>query len=587
MSRMIGHHILVSSAALVALAGTSAASAQLNHQVSASSGSQAAGAPSGVRISQLSAPAITANGQMVYLAGLTGVGVNSANGNAIFATNLNTNTTRMLARQGSRPAGMAAGITLSALGNPAINSAGTVIYTATIAGAGVTSQNNKILMVSDATSTRVLARSGQNAPGMTTGVRISDVQLPMIAPSGHIAYQTTFSGPGMWNGTNRGVYIVNPGAGSSPTLAFRQGGQVSGMPSGVTWASFSAPTMTPSGQLLMLGFMQGGGVSAANDAVIWNSGGQVLARKGNGVPGTSLTFSSFSSPTVSGNNVGFMAMLADAGSSQNKGGVFLASDGGIQTLARSGQPNGSLDPNTNWLFFGQPAMAAGGKVAFLATLTGGAVASGLSDVSLWSGNSGGLTQIARTGGSVPSCPGAQFDAIDQPSIAASGHVVFTAHLRGSGVNSTNDSGLFAYHADTGLILVSRTGRALMAGTASRTPVELQTVIGGDGRATCMTETGSLVYLLRTSNNAMAVRTTLPRSIADVADPSGRGADGIVDQRDLAAFMTAFAAGTQLADVTGAGSPTRDAQVTQADMQTFMNAYNEAASSTNTVASRAR
>jgi len=573
MSRFFGHPIVASSAALVVLAGTTAATAQLNQQLTASSGSQAAGAPSGVRISQLNAPAITANGQMVYLAGLTGVGANSANGNAIFATNLNTNTTRMLARQGSRPAGMAAGITLSALGTPAINAAGTALYTATIAGTGVTSLNNKILMVSDATSTRVLARSGQDAPGMNTGIKISDIQLPMIAPSGHIAYQVTFSGSGMWNGTNRGVYIVNPGAGSAPSLAFRQSGQVSGMPSGVTWASFSAPTMTPSGQLLMLGFMQGGSVSAANDAVIWNSGGQILARKGDGVPGTSLTFSSFSSPTVSGSNVGFMAMLTDPESSQNKGGVFLASGGSIQTLARSGQTNSSLDTNTSWLFFGQPAMAAGGKVAFLATLTGSAVAPGASDVSLWSGDSSGVAQIARTGGAVPSCPGVQFDTIDQPSIAASGHVVFTARLRGSGVTSTNDSGLFAYHADTGLMLVSRTGRAMMAGTASRTPVELQTVIGGDGRATCMTETGSLVYLLRTSTGAMAVRTTLPRSLADIADASGRGADGVVNQRDLTAFMTAFAAGSQLADVTGASNATRDGQVTQADMQAFMNAYN--------------
>jgi hypothetical protein len=184
-----------------------------------------------------------------------------------------------------------------------------------------------------------------------------------------------------------------------------------------------------------------------------------------------------------------------------------------------------------------------------------------------------VAQIARTGGAVPSCPGVQFDTIDQPSIAASGHVVFTARLRGSGVTSTNDSGLFAYHADTGLMLVSRTGRAMMAGTASRTPVELQTVIGGDGRATCMTETGSLVYLLRTSTGAMAVRTTLPRSLADIADASGRGADGVVNQRDLTAFMTAFAAGSQLADVTGASNATRDGQVTQADMQAFMNAYN--------------
>ena len=50
-------------AALLVFSGTTGAMAQLSQQPIASTGTQAAGAPSGVRVSSLSAPAVTGNGR--------------------------------------------------------------------------------------------------------------------------------------------------------------------------------------------------------------------------------------------------------------------------------------------------------------------------------------------------------------------------------------------------------------------------------------------------------------------------------------------------------------------------------------------
>jgi hypothetical protein len=226
-----------------------------------------------------------------------------------------------------------------------------------------------------------------------------------------------------------------------------------------------------------------------------------------------------------------------------------------------------------WLLFGQPVLAARGGIAFLATLTGSAVAPASTDTGLWAGSVSGIEQVARTGDTVPGAPGVLFDALDQPSISASGHVVFTARLRGARVTSENNSAIFSFHSGTGLIIVARTGRPVVLGGVSRIPTSLQTAVGGDNRPTCLTRSGSLVYLLRDTRGATVVRTVLPTSTSDLGGAAGAGPDGVVDGNDLAAFLAAFAAGSPLADVAGTTGPQRDGVVTQEDMVAFMAAYN--------------
>lgn len=569
----ISRTTLASVSALIVVAGSSLATAQLNSQPLLTSGSAAPGGLPGVRLDEMHGPSVAGNGQIAFRASLTGFGVNANNNAAIFAGGMGPGVPmRMLARLGTRPAGLPAGTRLASLGDPLVNAAGSAVYLATLSGTGVTFSNNKVVIVSDSRGTRIIARTGQAAPGMASNIIISDLQQPLISANGHVAYSALFSGPQMWYGTNRAMYVAAPGA--TPVLTARQNGQVTGQASGVTWANFNTPVLTSSGQLIFMGFMQGAGILSASDGVLYSSAGQILAREGDsfGVPG--LSFRSFSSPTISGETVGFMAMLTDANSPTTRGGVFTATASGVQLIARTGQTDGSLGSGACMQLFGQPTLASGGKVAFLSTLTGSGIAAGLTDIALWSADSSGLLQVARSGSAIPGSPDVLFDAIDQPALANTGHVVFTARLRGSGVASTNDSGIFAFHPDTGLITVARTGRGMDIGGNNRTPVELEVSgTSGDGRPSCLTDTGTLLYLLNTSASSVAVRATLPLTLADIAGSASLGADGRVDQSDLTTFLSLFAAGNLGADVTGTASTTRDGQVTSADMQSFMNAFN--------------
>ena len=562
-----------SVSALVVLAGSSFATAQLNSQPLLISGSAAPGGVPGVRLDEMHGPSVAGNGQIAFRASLTGFGVNANNNAAIFAGGMASGAPmRMLARLGTRPTGLPAGTRLAGLGDPLVNAAGSAVYLATINGTGVTFSNNKVVIVSDSRGTRIIARTGQAAPGMGSNIIISDLQQPLISANGHVAYSALFSGPQMWNGTNRAMYVAATGA--SPVLIARQNGQIAGQASGVTWANFNTPVLSSSGQLVFMGFMQGAGIFSFNDGVLYSSVGQILAREGDSIGTEGLSFRSFSSPTISGETVGFMAMIMDANSATTRGGVFTATSSGVQVVARTGQTDSSLGNGVSMQLFGQPTLANGGKVAFLSTLTGNGIAPGLTDIALWSADSSGLLQVARTGSAIPGSPDVVFDAIDRPAMASTGHVVFTARLRGTAIASSNDSGIFAFHPETGLITVARTGRAVSVGGTNRTPVELEVSgTSGDGRPSCLTDTGTLLYLLNTSASSAAVRATLPTTLADIAGAASLGADGRVDQADLSTFLSLFAAGNLGADVTGATNTTRDGQVTTSDMQSFMNAFN--------------
>ena len=550
------------------------ASGQLNHVPVVSTGVDIPGAPRGQRIEELSdLPVMADSGKMMYVAALAGMGVSPATNLGVFRMGLEAGLRpAMVTRSGIRASGLPGGTVVSAVGAASVNATGASVYVATISGPGVGVLNNTALMISDAASTRTIVRRGARAPAMNFGITIADISCPQIASSGHVAFEATFAGTGMQPGSNKALYIMAPGG--TISLALRQGGQVAGMAIGVLWADFGNPTLGPGGQLLILGFLDGTNVTPLNYAVIWSSSRGIIARKGDAISGTGLTMGDFSEPSLSGATAGFIATLDAPNSTEIQSGVFLSSGAGPATLiARSGQADAALDSNTTWLLFGQPALAARGGIAFLATLTGSGAAPTSTDAGLWAGDSSGIAQVARTGAAVPGAPGVLFDAIDQPCISASGHIVFTARLRGTGVTADNNSAILSYHANTGLIVVARTGRPVALGGISKTPTALQTAVGGDNRPTSLTRLGSLVYLLRDARGATVVRTTLPTSISDVASAAGAGPDGVIDGNDLAAFLAAFAAGSLAADVAGTTGPQRDGVVTQDDMDAFMVAYN--------------
>ncbi|HEY3391443.1 MAG TPA: choice-of-anchor tandem repeat NxxGxxAF-containing protein, partial [Lacipirellulaceae bacterium] len=101
--------------------------------------------------------------------------------------------------------------------------------------------------------------------------------------------------------------------------------------------------------------------------------------------------------------------------------------------------------------------------AFPAKLTG----SGLDDTNntgIWAESSGSLKLVARAGDRAPGTPdGVQFGrmtGITVPTLNAAGQVAFVGTLAGSGVDTSNDLGIWATDVNGSLWLIAREGEQL-------------------------------------------------------------------------------------------------------------------------------
>lgn len=120
----------------------------------------------------------------------------------------------------------------------------------------------------------------------------------------------------------------------------------------------------------------------------------------------------------------------------------------------------------NFSGFSFPVLNDAGQVAFRATLRGtGVDFSNNSGVYRGGGpgTSPATVQIARTGDAAPTGPG-NFTSFSHPLLNDAGQAAFRANLGGTGVDGSNNSGLYLYDESLGLLKVAREGDALLSST---------------------------------------------------------------------------------------------------------------------------
>jgi hypothetical protein len=163
------------------------------------------------------------------------------------------------------------------------------------------------------------------------------------------------------------------------------------------------------------------------------------------------------------NDAGHIAMWANlAGSGVVGNDSYGYWTGGASTLAlvvRKGDPAAGA-PSGNFGVLGGPvAFNIEGRVAFGANLTGSGVNS-TNDEGLWMGDSGSLALVARNGNEAAGTPGGvnyfRFAGASYPVLNDDGQIAFGSYLTGNGVDSTNELGIWSDGAGA-LALVARTG----------------------------------------------------------------------------------------------------------------------------------
>jgi hypothetical protein len=202
---------------------------------------------------------------------------------------------------------------------------------------------------------RLIAGRGNPAPGLPSGVvflndgnDLSEVSDALLNDVGQVAFKMRVSGPGVNSSNDLGYWIWEPLGGAK--LIIRERDQAPGLPSGVTvdFSVFGGLTeFNDAGQVMLYGLLQGTGVNSNNNAGTWltNADGdlELLVREGTVAPGTSTNSVFAVVGQFALNNAGQAAVewsLRGTGiGNNNRSGIWSHSgDGALELLVREGDP---------------------------------------------------------------------------------------------------------------------------------------------------------------------------------------------------------------------------------------------------------
>jgi hypothetical protein len=304
-------------------------------------GNQAPGTDAGVVFADLSAldsrpPALNGTGTVAFAASLAGPGVDDFNRRGIWVGN--ATGLQLVVRSGDPAPGTDPGVNFFTLGDPALNNAGQLAFSASLIGGGLPFNTGGIWSGLPG-SLGLVARVGLPAPGTDAGTVFSGLSAPILNGAGDVAFHATLAGPGVTPANNQGIWIGSPG---NLRLLVRQGAPAPGTADGIVFGNltFSQPAINGAGQVAFSAQLAGPGVTFDNNEGIWvgssadqltlyiRKGGTIAIASGDERTVNGLDFESrSSSANQDGRESGFndSAQLAfRAFFTDGSAGVFLA-----------------------------------------------------------------------------------------------------------------------------------------------------------------------------------------------------------------------------------------------------------------------
>jgi hypothetical protein len=441
--------------------------------------------PANTKFASFGSPIIGAGGDVAYLGRLlAGVGgVSSANDSGIWKTDF-AGVRDLIAREGSfapDAAGTATATVFGAFSDPVVNASGRVAFRGTLrAGvSGVSAANASGLWAQGTSGLALVARQGDQAPGLDPGAKFASFQQFALPDAGGLVFLAKVSGTGVTSADNAGLWAVD--GGGVVQLVARKGDTISVNGTDKKITAFTLFSKVPFSAGQTRSFATDGGLLFR---ATFSDLSTALLSKDFG--STTLNVVSYNNEVLTIDPIGAKlnpitgavnADLAVAFRSSLSGGgvtlgdnqaVFLRDSGGLKIVARKS----FLAPDTSGVIFGgfsDPAINDNGEVAFRATLkgTGGVNVTGKA-FGLWLGDANTLALAVRQGDAPPSVPGSvKFAKFTQFCAPAEGGLVFLANIAGTGITTANNQGLWQRDADGSLDLLVRKGDTLKVDGANR------------------------------------------------------------------------------------------------------------------------
>lgn len=382
-------------------------------QLVAREGDPAPDTPAGTLFSQLSAARLDQQGGVAFHGRLAGLGVTPDNDEGVWAGT--PGSLVLVAREGDPAPGTPAGVTFGLIfsgGQTLLSPDGRVAMAARLTGPGVTSANDQGFWVGPPGALALVAREGDPAPGAPPGAvynfNSSSIGI-VLNGAGDVAFNAFLSGGGTSGGA---IWAGSPG---SPTLVARKGDQPPGTGPGVEFSSLRSPTLNALGEIAFGATLFGAGVTPANSAGLWAGapgGLQLVIREGDpapgGAPGEVVDLGNF--PGLQGLTANGLVLTAQgtrfAGpgvSAANDQAVWIGPAGGLQLVAREGDPAPGTPGDTVLANLTRRAANAGDEVLFISNLAGSLISGGANG--LWLADGGGVELLLRTDDLIELSPG--------------------------------------------------------------------------------------------------------------------------------------------------------------------------------------
>ena len=370
-------------------------------------GSQVGGLPEGTQFSWLSALVLNASNQLSFQSGLIGNDVTSMNNSAVWleqAGQLN-----LVSRSGDSAPGLPADVDFRGFSWQMFNDDGETTFRGWLQGDQVNPNNDSGIWAGELDRLALLARTGDEPPGIPVQASFLDFSVPVLNDAGHVAFRAQLESSDVGSDPfNTGVFSSSSG---TLGLIARTGETPPGFVGGEVFDYLQEPSINNLGQTAFWASINGDSVTGFTDEGIWSetSGSLALvARDGDPAPGASIgtTFGPFSPYSVLINDIGqttFTAATLGEDLRPNGSGIWVERDGTLVAVAISGDsiPEGS--GGSSFLNFRHSALNQVGQVVFMSTLVEGGVTSG--NGIFGTDRDGGLQLIARTGDTLEVAPG--------------------------------------------------------------------------------------------------------------------------------------------------------------------------------------
>ncbi len=228
------------------------------------------------------------------------------------------------------------------------------------------------------------------------------------------------------------------------------GSAAPGTGSGVSFASLSVPQLSAAGQVAFLAGLVGTGVTGDNDSGIWRDGA-LIVREGSAASsaGSGVTFSTLSSIQLNAaGQIAFSALLSGTNitPAMNDSSLWL----GSQLIAQTGSAAPGAGSGVSFASLGAGKLNSAGQVAYQVQLTGTGINTS-NDSGIWRNG----TLVASANAPAPGIAGASFASVRLADFNKLGQVAHTAVIKGAGVSASNDEGIWV-----GNRLVMRRGEVL-------------------------------------------------------------------------------------------------------------------------------